>query len=200
MEGKENAERQSGRAEKGFCLQRTRGRLTGLAPAALLMAGGALCLYFFYLGQTLPGEVERLDDQMRVVYRLCPILGAGMILIGIFLAYRSLRDALYPEKSALAQSIRDQLPYPDEAPPVKELFAMVDRDLRENGLWGGKLGIGKEWVLGDQASRIPRIRGVFSRSERHTRRAGKRTQVTYSYEVWIVDDRREQQVTALKSQ
>ena len=43
MERKENAERQSGRAEKGFCLQRTRGRLTGLVPAALLMAGGALC-------------------------------------------------------------------------------------------------------------------------------------------------------------
>ena len=200
MERKENAERQSGRAEKGFCLQRTRGRLTGLVPAALLMAGGALCLYFFYLGQTLPGEVERLDDQMRIFYHLCPFLGAGAALIGLFLAYRSLRDALRPEKSALAQSIRDQLPYPDEAPPAKELFAMVDRDLRENGLWCGRLGIGKEWVLGDQVSRIPRIRGVFSRSERHTRRAGKRTIVTYLYEVWIVDDRRERQVTALRSQ
>ena len=200
MERKENMERQSSRAEERFCLRRARGRLTGLVPAALLMAGGALCLYFFYLGQTLPGEVERLDDQMRIFYHLCPFLGAGAALIGLFLAYRSLRDALRPEKSALAQSIRDQLPYPDEAPPVKELFAMVDRDLRENGLWCGRLGIGKEWVLGDQVSRIPRIRGVFSRSERHTRRAGKRTIVTYLYEVWIVDDRRERQVTALRSQ
>ena len=200
MERKENMERQPSRAEERFCLQRTRGRLTGLIPAALLIAGGAFCLYFFYLGQTLPGEVERLDDQMRIFYHLCPFLGAGAVLIGLFLAYRSLRDALRPEKSALAQSIRDQLPYPDEAPPVKELFAMVDRDLRENGLWCGRLGIGKEWVLGDQVSRIPRIRGVFSRSERHTRRAGKRTIVTYLYEVWIVDDRRERQVTALRSQ
>ena len=141
MERKENAERQSGRAEKGFCLQRTRGRLTGLIPAALLVAGGALCLYFFYLGQTLPGEVERLDDQMRIFYHLCPFLGAGAALIGLFLAYRSLRDALRPEKSALAQSIRNQLPHPDEAPPVKELFAMVDQDLRQNGQWCGRLGI-----------------------------------------------------------
>ena len=194
-----NKKQQPDGPEEGYCLQRTRGRLTGLIPATLLMAGGALCLYFFYLGQTLPGEVERLDDQMRVVYRLCPILGAGMILIGIFLAYRSLRDALYPEKSALAQSIRDQLPYPDEAPPVKELFAMVDRDLTENGAWFGKLGVGREWVLGDVVSRIPRIRGVFSRVERQTHHAGKRTTVTYIYELWIVDDCQRRQVTSLKS-
>ena len=122
-----------------------------------------------------------------------------MILIGIFLAYRSLRDALYPEKSALAQSIRDQLPYPDEAPPVKELFAMVDRDLKENGAWFGKLGVGREWVLGDVVSRIPRIRGVFSRVERQTHHAGKRTTVTYIYELWIVDDCQRRQVTSLKS-
>ena len=199
MERKENAERQSGRAEKGFCLRRTRGRLTGLVPAALLMAGGALCLYFFYLGQTLPGEVERLDDQMRIFYHLCPFLGAGAALIGLFLAYRSLRDALVPEKSALARSIRSQLPYPEEAPPVKELFAMVDQDLKQNGQWFGRLGVGKAWVLGDEASSIPRIRGVFSRVERHTRHAGKRTQVTYIYEIWIVDDRRQQQVTSLRS-
>ena len=194
-----NKKQQPDGPEEGCCLRRTRGRLTGLIPATLLMAGGALCLYFFYLGQTLPGEVERLDDQMRVVYRLCPILGAGMILIGIFLAYRSLRDALYPEKSALAQSIRDQLPYPDEAPPVKELFAMVDRDLKENGAWFGKLGVGREWVLGDVVSRIPRIRGVFSQVERQTHHAGKRTTVTYIYELWIVDDCQRRQVTSLKS-
>ena len=194
-----NKKQQPDGPEEGCCLRRTRGRLTGLIPATLLMAGGALCLYFFYLGQTLPGEVERLDDQMRVVYHLCPFLGAGMILIGIFLAYRSLRDALYPEKSALAQSIRDQLPYPDEAPPVKELFAMVDRDLKENGAWFGKLGVGREWVLGDVVSRIPRIRGVFSRVERQTHHAGKRTTVTYIYELWIVDDCQRRQVTSLKS-
>ncbi len=76
---------------------------------------------------------------------------------------------------------------------------MVDQDLKRNGQWCGKMGIGKEWVLGDVVSYIPRIRGVFSREEQHTRHAGNRTQVTYIYEVWIVDDRREQQITSLRS-
>lgn len=76
---------------------------------------------------------------------------------------------------------------------------MVDQDLKQNGQWCGKLGVGREWVLGDEVSSIPRIRGVFSRVERHTRHAGKRTQVTYLYEIRIVDDRRQQQVTSLKS-
>ena len=160
-----NKKQQPDGPEEGYCLQRTRGRLTGLIAVAAFCAGGAGALWFFYLGQTLPQEAEQLDSQMRIFYYLCPFLGIGAILIGIFLAYRSLRDALYPEKSALAQSIRDQLPYPDEAPPVKELFAMVDQDLRENGQWAGKMGIGKEWVLGDSVSRISRIRGVFDRVE-----------------------------------
>ena len=77
---------------------------------------------------------------------------------------------------------------------------MVDQDLKQNGQWCGKLGVGREWVLGDEVSSIPRIRGVFSRVERHTRHAGKRTQVTYLYEIRIVDDRRQQQVTSLRSE
>ena len=80
------------------------------------MAGGALCLYFFYLGQTLPGEVERLDDQMRVVYHLCPFLGAGMILIGIFLAYRSLRDALYRRRARWPSPFGTSSPIPARRP------------------------------------------------------------------------------------
>ena len=195
-----NKKQQPDGPEDGYCLERTRGRLIGLIPAAAFGGGGALALWFFYLGQTLPEEVERLDDKMRIFYYLCPFLGTGAVLIGIFLAYRSLRDALYPEKSALAQSIRDQLRYPDEAPPVKELFAMVDQDLKQNGQWCGKMGIGKEWVLGDVVSAISRIRGVFSRVERHTHHAGQRTRVTYTYEIWIVDDRQQRQVTSFKSE
>ena len=194
-----NKKQQPDGPEDGYCLQKTRGRLIGLIPAAAFIAGGAMALMFFYLGQTLPEEVEQLDDKMRIFYYLCPFLGVGAILIGIFLAFRSLRDVLCPEKSALAQSIRNQLRYPDEAPPVKELFAMVDQDLKQDGQWFGKLGIGKEWVLGDEVSSLPRIRGVFSRMERHTHHSENRTQVTYTYELWIVDDRQHRQVTSLKS-
>ena len=174
-------------------------RLTGLILAAIFIVGGCLAIWFFAMAQTMPYEAERLKEEMSFGYYLIPVVGAGAILVGLVLAYRSLRDALVPEKSALARSIRSQLPYPEEAPPVKELFAMVDQDLKQNGQWYGRLGVGREWVLGDEASSIPRIRGVFSRVERHTRHAGKRTQVTYIYEIWIVDDRRQQQVTSLRS-
>lgn len=194
-----NKKQQPDGPEEGYCLQRTRGRLTGLIWAAVFLIGGGLAIWFFAVAQTMPYEVEKLKEELSFGYYLIPVAGAGAILVGIFLAYRSLRDALVPEKSALAQSIRNQLSYPDEAPPVKELFAMVDQDLRQNGQWCGKLGIGKEWVLGDEVSRIPRIRGVFSRVERHIRHAGKRTQATYIYEIWIVDDRRELQITSLRS-
>lgn len=194
-----NRRQQPDGPEDGYCLQRTRGRLTGLIPAALLAVGGGLAIWFFAVAETMPYEAERLKEEISFGYYLIPVAGTGAILVGLFLAYRSLRDALHPEKSTLAQSIRDQLPYPEEVPPVKELFAMVDQDLKQNGQWCGKLGVGREWVLGDEASSIPRIRGVFSRVERHTRHAGKRTQVTYLYEIRIVDDRRQQQVTSLKS-
>lgn len=194
-----NRRQQPDGPEDGYCLQRTRGRLTGLIWAALFLVGGGLAIWFFLTAQSMPYEAERLKEELSFGYYLIPVAGAAAILVGLFLAYRSLRDALVPEKSALAQSIRNQLPFPDEAPPVKELFAMVDQDLKANGQWCGKLGVGKEWVLGDEVSSIPRIRGVFSRIERHTRHAGKRTQVTYIYEIRIVDDRRELQVTSLRS-
>ena len=195
-----NKKQQPDGPEEGYCLQRTRGRLTGLIWAALFLAGGGLAIWFFLTARSMPYEAEQLKEELKFGYYLIPVAGAAVILAGLFLAYRSLRDALVPEKSALAQSIRSQLPYPAEAPPVQELFAMVDQDLKQNGQWCGKLGIGKEWVLGDAVSRISCIRGVFSRAERHTRHAGKRTQVTYLYEIRIVDDRRELQVTSLRSQ
>ena len=194
-----NKKQQPDGPEEGYCLQRIRGRLTGLIWAALCLAGGGLAIWFFLAVQTMPYEMERLKEEISFGYYLIPVAGAAAILVGLFLAYRSLRDALAPEKSALAQSIRDQLPYPDEAPPVKELFAMVDQDLKTNGQWCGKLGVGREWVLGDEVSSISRIRGVFSREEHHTRRAGKRTQAVHIYEIWIVDDRRKRQVTSLRS-
>ena len=194
-----NKKQQPDGPEEGYCLHRTRGRLSGLILAGIFFLAGGVFLCFFFMGLSLPEETARLDEEMRLVYRLSPFLGGGAAAVGLFLAYRSLRDALVPEKSSLAQSIRRQLPYPDEAPPVKELFAMVDQDLKQNGQWCGKMGIGKEWVLGDEVSFIPRIRGVFSREERHTSHSGGRTRVTYIYEVWIVDDRRQRQVTSLKS-
>ena len=194
-----NKKQQPDGPEEGYCLQRTRGQLRGLIPAGIFLLVGALLLGFFFMGRALPEEVARLDEESLLAYRFSPFLGAIAAFIGLVWAFLSLRDALYPEKSALAQSIRSQLPYPDEAPPVKELFAMVDRDLKENGQWVGRLGVGKEWVLGDEASALSRIRGVFDRVERRTSHSGERTRVTYLYELWIIDDRQQQQSTTLRS-
>ena len=134
-----NKKQQPDGPEEGYCLQRTRGRLTGLIWAAIVLIGGGLSILFFMTAQSMPYEAERLKEEMSFGYYLIPVAGVVAILVGLFLAYRSLRDALIPEKSTLAQSIRAQLPYPDEAPPVKELFAMVDQDLKQNGQWCGKL-------------------------------------------------------------
>lgn len=194
-----NKKQQPDGPEEGYCLEKTRRRLIGLIPAALCLLGGAAALWIFYMVRTIPGELERLDEEQRIFYYLCPFLGAGALAVGIFLAWRSLRDVLCPEKGSLAKSIRAQLPYPDETPPVRELFGMVDRDIRENGVWFGRMAIGREWVLGDAVSRIPRIRGIFGRDEVRSSGSGNNRRVSRILEVWILDDRQRRQVTSLKS-
>ena len=45
-----------------------------------------------------------------------------------------------------------------EAPDWQDLFAMVDQDLAANGRWFGKMGIGRDWMLGDEACALARVR------------------------------------------
>lgn len=118
---------------------------------------------------------------------------------GVYESYTALRDALFPAKSAIARSIRSQLPYPDEAPDVSRLFAMVDGDIGANGLWFGQVAIGKEWVLGDEASYIPRIRGIFTKDETHRYRSGGRTQTSRILQLILVDDRWQVQITGFSA-
>ena len=75
---------------------------------------------------------------------------------------------------------------------------MVDDDLRRNGRWFGKLAVGSEWILGDEVSYIPRIRGVFWRDEIRTRRSGNRVTTTRILQLWILDDRRQCRSTDLR--
>ena len=105
----------------------------------------------------------------------------------------------HPTADEVFQSIRAQLPYPDEAPPVEELFAMVDRDIEANGQWFDRVAIGREWVLGDEVTSIARIRGVFPRDEIKVRYSGGRRQSARVVELYIVDDRKQVQVTGLRS-
>ena len=76
------------------------------------------------------------------------------------------------------------------------LFRSVDQDLEENGLWFDSVGIGKEWVLGDMANRIDRIRGIFTvdRIHQHNTQTGIRSYRTL--ELVLIDNRWKKSVTA----
>lgn len=69
---------------------------------------------------------------------------------------------------------------------------MVDRDLAAGANWFEKVGIGREWVLGDEASYIPNIRGVYRRHEIHYRSGGGNRHIT---QLLIVDHRQKSQIT-----
>ena len=181
----------------GWCRQRTRGRLSLLLWAALFLALTVVFLgSFFYM---FPMDRTYWDTGDYVLfYASCPV-GLAFFAACAYAAYIGVRDAFFPEKSTLARSIRSQLPFPDEAPPVGELFAMVDSDIRDNGLWFDRVAVGREWVLGDEVSYIPRIRAVFGRDEIQHHRSGKTTTTTRIIQIYIMDDRHQAQVSDLKN-
>ena len=159
-----------------------------------MLAAGLFCM--FYIGLRQDRAYWETSD-----YVTLGVGGGGgilFLLLGIYMGYAGARDAFFPGKSALAASIRSQLPYPDEAPPVGELFAMVDKDLEANGRWFDAVGIGQEWVLGELASRIDRIRGVFVVDETRTRRSGGRTVTSRVLQLVLVDDRWQKHITDFK--
>ena len=180
----------------GYCLDRTRKRLGRLLWSLLYLLLAAGCGVVFFMGLQEDRSGWALQDWAVLI-----VSGGGFALFAgccLYETYTDLRDAFFPAKSRLAASIRAQLPYPDEAPPVEELFAMVDRDIQENGQWFDRVAIGKEWVLGDDATSIARIRGVFPRDEIVTRHAGGRRQSARVVELYLVDDRRQVQCTGLR--
>ena len=183
-------------AAEGYCLSRTRKKLSWVGWG-LLMAVISVALFFtFYWGlQQDPAYRETMD------YVTLVITGGGgflLLLFGVYMIYVGARDTFFPEKSILAQTIRSQLPYPDEAPPVGELFAMVDNDLKANGQWFGAVGIGREWVLGDAANRIDRLRGIFTVDKVIHRRAGKRNITERVLQLVLIDDRWQKHTTDFK--
>lgn len=174
-------------AEEGFCLSRTRKRITWLIWALLVLVIAAALGAVFFVGL---GQDRTYWETMD--YVTLTVSGGGAVLLGLlglWLGYTAVRDAFFPAKSALAQSIRNQMPYPEEAPPVKELFAMVDGDLRENGRWFGPVGIGREWVLGDGVNKIERIRGIFIINEIHHHHTKTGSRTSRNMELVLIDDR-----------
>ena len=75
---------------------------------------------------------------------------------------------------------------------------MVDADLEANGRWFDAVGVGQEWVLGEQANRIDRIRGIFVVDETRTRHRGGRTATSRVLQLVLVDDRWQKHITDFK--
>lgn len=185
-----------GQAE-GYCLSRTRKRLTWLIWALLALAVGGALLYMLPVG--LRQDRAYWDTTDYATLAFCVAGGPLLVIGGLCLAYISIRDSFFPEKSALAKSIRSQLPYPEETPPAAELFATVDGDLRENGRWFGPIGIGREWVLGDGVNRIDRIRGIFVVNEIHQHHTQTGVRTRRDMELVLIDDRWQRTVTSFNN-
>lgn len=178
----------------GYCLDRTRKRLARLLWSVLYLLLAAGCGVVFFMG--FGEEKTEISD-----WAVWIVSGGGFLVFAVcclYETYSDLRDAIYPSKSRLAKSIRSQLPYPDEAPPVEELFTMVDQDIQANGQWFDRVAIGKDWVLGDDVSSIARIRGVFPRDEITAHYSNGRRQSSRVIELYIVDDRKQIQTTGLR--
>ena len=126
----------------------------------------------------------------------CGVFAVVCLVYSVKLGYTSLRDALFPAKSALAQSIRSQLPYPEEAPEVEALFDMVDQDIGAHGKWFDRVAVGEQWVFGDMVTAIPRIRAVFGRDEVLRGSGMQRARIVQLY---ILDDRHQVQWTDLRN-
>lgn len=189
--------RQPNGPEEGYCLQRTRRRLARLLWAFLYLVIGIACGVTFVVQMMSDRADWELTDY--AVLAAMAVISIGALIMGIYEAYTDIRDALFPEKSRLAKSIRSQLPFPDSAPSVQELFAMVDKDIKEHGIWFDRVAVGQEWVFGDDVSYIPRIRVVFGRDEIKTHHSNGRTQTSRIIELYILDDRKQVQTTALRN-
>ena len=101
---------------EGYCLSRTRKKLTWLIWGALCLAV-AVCLGAVFsvgLGQDR-AYWETMD---YVTLAVCGIGGPLLLIGGLYLGYAAVRDTFFPEKSALAKSIRSQLPYPGGQRPT----------------------------------------------------------------------------------
>ena len=175
-----------------YCQNRARDRL-GYVFLGLLLLFLGVCVAVY--GVSLLGEDRSGWDYMEYVKMGVGCLGGlALVAAGVAECYLSVRDAFWPGKSTIANSIRSQLPRPEEAPDWRELFAMVDRDLAATGRWFGKVGIGSQWMLGDQVSCLARIRGVFKQDE--IRNVGGKPRRLLG--LMIVDDRKQAQVTSFQ--
>ena len=105
-----NKKQQPDGPEEGYCLQRTRTRLSRLVLAllALLFAG---LMGFLFVGSLIWEQpMEAWDMEDFGIWIFSGVACLVCVALGGVIGYGAIRDAFFPEKSRLAQSIRAQLP------------------------------------------------------------------------------------------
>lgn len=182
---------------EGYCLSRTRKRLLWVLWAALLFAISAALGVYFYVEGGQEHFGWQTTDYAKWILSGC--MAAFFFAGGVYMGFVGIRDAFFPAKSSLAKSIRSQLSFPEEAPPVEELFAMVDHDLEQDGIWFEGVGIGKEWILGEEANRIERIRGIFTVDEIHHSQTQTGARTSRKLQLVLIDNHWHKSVTDFKN-
>lgn len=180
----------------GYCMRQAHARMSMLLWALLYFAI-AVCLGVFgYVTMTETQSYRETQDLVKLI-----VAGLGAVVfaaLGLYSLFVGLRDSLFPEKGALARSIRAQIARPEDYANVGELFEVVDKDIEENGTWFGNIAAGNEWVLGPTANLISRIRAVFYRNEIRTRSAGQRMTTTRIIQLIIMDDEQRSTIYDMK--
>ena len=87
-------------AAEGYCLNRTRKRLTWLIWALLAAALGAGLVCMLVVGLRQDRTYWETSDYGTLA--VCGIGGPLLLLLGLYLGYTAVRDACFPERSALA--------------------------------------------------------------------------------------------------
>lgn len=182
----------------GYCMRQAHARMSMLLWA-LLYLFIAVCLgVFCYATLTETQGYRETEDYAKIIVAgLATVVFAGL---GVYSVFVGLRDSLFPEKGALAKSIREQVARPEDYTNVGELFEVVDKDIEDNGQWFGNIAVGDEWILGPTASLISRIRAVFFRNEIRTRSTGKRMTTTRIIQLIVMDDEQRSAIYDLKKE
>lgn len=184
------------RGRKSWCLQRTRHRLVLLIYVAFFGVIGVIS--GLILLSELRTDHSGWNYENYVLIIATAVITPLAIGMAVYNGYCALRDFFCPGKSRLAKSIRSQLSVPAEAPDYRELFEMVDSDIRENGLWFDRVAVGKKWIFGDDVSAIERVRVVFKRDEIVQRHTKDRTYTSRVLELVSLDDRQQEQRSGLR--
>ncbi len=185
--------------QESYCRKRTKKSLKRIAWALVGFMIALTCGVTFMVRFRSDKTYWVTTDYVSLI--VAAFLAAAGFFFGLYEFCTGLRDVFFPAKSSLAKSIRAQLPRPDTGMDVEELFAIVDRDLYEHGIWfnGEKAAVGQEWVLGEDAVYIPRIRVACGRDDIVTHGTGSRVQSSRVIAFYLLDDRKKAHSTAFHS-